>query len=43
VPLIFRSQRPSNSRPLSSARATKATPSPEPTGSSPLRAIAARA
>ena len=43
VPLITTSQRPSSGRPSSSVRAKKATPSPEPTGSSPVRAIAARA
>src|SRR4029079_8726684 len=43
VPLILTSQRPSSGRPSSSVRAKKATPSPEPTGSSPVRAIVARA
>jgi hypothetical protein len=42
TPLTTTSQRPSSGRLRSSVVAENATPSPVPTGSSPLRAIDAR-
>ena len=43
VPDNVTRQRPSSARPLSSTEVKNATPSPDPTGNSPLRAMPARA